>query len=302
MLTVIGALSIDDIRVPGKTVSGIFGGAAGYAAIAASFFTPTALVSNIGTDYPSEFLDILRARNINLDGIRRCDGNSSRFVLEYDDELYNAKYIVADLNVLTERIIIPGYARNSKYVYLATNDPDIQLVLIEKLSSSQLIATDTHALWIANKKDEVRRVMEQVDIMFMDDTEVCQFGGKLSLKNAAEQILKLGVSKLVVKKKEHGAILFADNKMYPSIAYDTYDMKIVDPTGYGGILAGGFLGVIAENERCEEKLNNIYLKALAFGLVISSFKMEDFSINNLLTITKEDIWRRYDRFRDMLSL
>jgi sugar/nucleoside kinase (ribokinase family) len=301
-LTIIGALSIDDIKVPGRVVKNVFGGAAGYAAIASSFFTDTAIVSNIGTDYPDEFLELLKSRGINIDGLRRLDGYSSHFEVEYDEELYTAKYQTVDLNVLSERILLPSFVRDSKYVYLATNDPEIQLALIDKLSSSQRIATDTHSIWIEKKRDSVREVMEKVDIVFADDVEVCQFGNKQRLKSAAEEILKLGVSKLIVRKGEHGAILFADNKMYPAIAYDTYDMELVDPTGYGGTVAGGFLGMLADEENHEEALNNIHLKALAFGLVIASFKVMDFSINSLLTITKEDIWRRYDRFRDMLSL
>jgi sugar/nucleoside kinase (ribokinase family) len=301
-LTVIGALSIDTIKASGRTEKNIFGGSAGYASIAASFFTNVNLVSNIGTDYPPEFIEILKKRNINIQGVRRIEGLSSHFEVCYDDELCTPTYETIELNVLNDRIVIPDFARNTKYVYLATNDPEIQLTLIEKLSSAQIVATDTHSTWIEKKYDCVKTVMERVDIMFMDDTEVCLFGRKHRLRNAASEILKLGVSKLVVKKREHGAILFADNKMYPAIGYDTYDMNVIDPTGYGGTIAGGFIGVLADDEMREEKLNNIYLKALAFALVVASFKIEDFSILNLLRITKEDIWRRYDRFRDMLSL
>jgi sugar/nucleoside kinase (ribokinase family) len=301
-LAIIGCVSIDNIRVPGRQVTNVFGGSAGYAAIAASFFTDVALISNVGSDFPATIYDMLKSRNINLEGLRRCEGKSTHFDIEYDEELFEATYHAADLNVLNDGLVLPENIRDSKFIYISANDPEIQLELIDKLDREQIIGTDTHSMWIEQKREQVRDVMERVDIMFANNVEVCKFAGKQSLKSAAKQIMELGVKQLIVKKGQHGAILFTDNKMYPAIAYDTYNMEIVDPTGCGDTVAGGFMGVLAGNTQHKEELNEVYIKALIFGLVVASFNIMNFSISKLLAISTEDIWRRYDRFRDMIRL
>lgn len=301
-LTVIGCVSVDNIRVPGHAVRDVFGGSAGYAAMAASFFTDVALVSTIGTNYPQEILNTLRAKGIDIDGLRVLRGKSTHFDVEYDEELFEATYHAVDLNVLDEGILLPKDARRSKFIYISANDPDIQLALIDQLASSQVVATDTHSMWIETKREMVKQVMERIDIMFANNVEVCKFSERQSLKHAAKKIMALGVKHLIVKKGQHGAILFSDGKMYPAIAYDTYDMNIVDPTGCGDTVAGGYMGVLAGNRQHFEELNDIHLKALIFGLVVASFNIMDFSIGKLLSIAPDEIWRRYDRFRDMIRL
>jgi sugar/nucleoside kinase (ribokinase family) len=301
-LAVIGCVSVDCIRVPGKTVKNVFGGSAGYAAIAASFFTNVALISTVGDDYPAELLEILKSRNIDTDGLKFVEGKTAHFDVEYDEELFEAFYHKADLNVLQNGITVPEEHRDARTVYISANDPEIQLELIDELSPSAIIGADTHSMWIEKKREYVEELIKKVDVMFMNNVEVCKFSNKESLKASAQQIMSLGLPKLVVKKGQHGAVLFANEKMYPAIAYETYDMAIVDPTGCGDTVAGGFMGVIASENTAKEKLNELYLKALIFGLVVASFNIMDFSIYKLLKITKEDIWRRYDRFRDMIRL
>ena len=300
-LAIVGSLAIDDIKIGDKIVIGQFGGSGGYSAIAASFFTDVNLYSTIGTDCPEKFMNILNSRNINLKYVKLVNGKTPYFFIEYDSEGVNTKYHRADMNVLSEGIITDNI-NDSKYVYISANDPELQLNIIEKISSSQVVATDTNSIWIKTKRNLVEKIIKNVDIMFMNDIEAREFTGKNDLKACGREILSLGISHLIIKKGQYGAILFSDNKMYPSIAYDTYDMKIIDPTGCGDVVAGGFMGMLAENNEKIDKLNNIYFKALVFGLTLASFKIMDFSVNKLLSVTVDDVWRRYDRFRDLVRL
>jgi len=301
-LAVIGCVSIDNIRVPGKIYQNVFGGSGGYAAVAASFFTKVHLISNIGTDFPAETLDKLKGLGINTSGLRVIEGKSTHFDVEYGGELADEYYHAADMNVGNDEIVLPELINECKFVYLSANDPDIQIDIMYRLKKGITIALDTHAMWIESKRDRVLKAFEMADIVFVNSNEAKMFSGKRIVKNAAKAIMEEGVERLVIKKGAHGGILFTAAEMYPMAAYDDLDMLIVDPTGCGDSTAGGFMGTLAANDDAIVKLNNIYKKALVFDMVTASFNLMDYSIHKMLTIDREDVWHRYDRFRDMLRM
>ena len=301
-LAVIGCVSIDNIRVPGKVFRNVFGGSGGYAAVAASFFTGVHLVSNIGTDFPDSTLKDLIRRGIDTSGLRIIDGRSTHFDVEYGGELADEYYHVVEMNVGNEEIQIPDSIKDCRYVYISANDPDIQIDIIERLPGDHVVALDTHAMWIDSKIEKVREAFRLADIVFLNSNEAKRFSGKRMIKNAAKMIMEGGVDKLIVKKGAHGAIFFSPDRMIPVSAYETLDVDIVDPTGCGDSTAGGFMSTLAADHGSREPLNDIYRKALLFGMVMASFNMMDYSIGKMLEIDREDVWHRYDRFRDMLRV
>ena len=298
----IGCVSIDNIRFPGKVLRDVFGGSGGYAAVAASFFSKVYLISNIGTDFPKETLRRLEKLGIDTIGLRVIEGKSTHFDVEYGEELADEFYHAADMNVGNEEIIIPDAVGRCKYVYISANDPDIQIDLMKRMDDDKIIVLDTHAMWIENKKARVEEAFRMADIVFVNSNEAKMFSRKKIIKNAAKVIMELGVEKLVVKKGAHGAILFTPDEMYQAAAYDDLDIEKIDPTGCGDSTAGGFVGTLAANDEAAVPLNNVYKKALLFGMVTASFNLMDYSINKMLEISTEDIWHRYDRFRDMLRI
>ena len=300
----IGALSLDDIRFhDGSGNTNEFGGSAGYAALGASFFTDVMLISNVGRDYPEEFIANLRSRSIDVTGIRKIPGDySTRFSIQYDDELKEVEGTKVELNALNCDILLPEAVNEYRYIYIAGNDPEKQLEIIKRLGEGHVVAVATHMHWIRRDPEKVREVFDRSDIVFIDDGELRQLTGKKQMINAGMELFSHGISHLIVKKGEHGAVLFEKDRMYPFIAYDSLDLEYVDPTGCGGVLAGSFLGVLARNGNVREPLDNAFFKALAFGLVVRSFKIEDVSYRRLLKLDRWDIWRRYDRFRDMLTV
>ncbi len=298
----VGALSLDTVNFhDGTGIRNAFGGSAGYAAMGAIFFTDVLLVSDVGGDYPDEFLKNLNSRGIDTSGVKVFDEEmSTRFSINYDEELVELEGTLVNLNVLEKGVFLPEGIGECRYVYIAGNDPVMQLKVLKELGPEQVKAVSTHMHWIREKPDLVRKVIAESDIVFMDERDVRTLTGIKQLKKASCVFFDLGISVLVVKKGEHGALLFQGDRVYPFIAYDRLDMENVDPTGCGGVLVGAFLGFLAKNACMAELLNDKYFKALAFGLVVRSFKIEAVSYTRLLDLDREDIWRRYDQFRDIL--
>jgi len=301
-LAIIGCVSIDNIRVPGRVLRNVFGGSGGYAAVAASFFTRVHLISNIGTDYPEAMLERLRGLGIDTSGLRVVEGKTTHFDVEYGGELADEYYHAADMNVGNDEIIIPDSMEEYKYVYLSANDPDNQIDIMKRLGEQHVVALDTHAMWIESKIDRVREAFSMADIVFLNSNEAKKYSGKRIIKNAAQVIMDGNVDRLIIKKGSHGAIFFTPQRMIPVAAYSNMDLNIVDPTGCGDSTAGGFMGTLAANDGAVVPLNDIHRKALLFGMVMASFNLMDYSITKMLDIDREDVWHRYDHFRDMLRI
>ena len=286
---------MDTVETPLGCVSEALGGAAVYSAVAASFFTPVRIVGVVGEDFPVEHLDFLLSRGIDLCGLEIVSGKSFRWSGKYEFDLNQAKTLSTELNVFADfNPTIPPEYIDTEYVFLANIDPDLQLKVLDQIRQPKLVGCDTMNYWIENKPDALRKVFERVNAVFMNDAEARQFCCTSSLVKAGAAIRKMGPSVVVIKKGEHGAVVFADERYFAAPSYPLEDVK--DPTGAGDSFAGGFMGYLAHTDEISER--NIR-KAVVYGSVLASFDVEDFSVGRLRDLTHLEISARYDEFREI---
>ncbi len=294
----VGSVALDTVKTPLGEVSDALGGAAIYSSVAASFFTPSMVVGVVGEDFPMAHIDFLASRGINTHGIQIRPGKSFRWGGYYEFDLNQAHTLFTHLNVFADfKPVIPPAYRSAKYVFLANIDPELQLQVLDQVEDPEIVACDTMNFWIENKRDALVEVFKRVDIAFVNDAEARQFVRTGSLIKAAAGIRELGPRIVVIKKGEHGAMMFSDDTLcFVAPSYPLED--VVDPTGAGDSFAGGFIGYLARTN--DISAGNIR-KAVVFGSTIASFNVEGFSLERLRTLTTHDISNRYNEFRNIVN-
>lgn len=292
---IVGSVALDDVRTPFGEVKDALGGAAVYSSIAASCFAPVNLVGVVGTDFPQKHVDFLLSRGIDLTGMQRVPGKTFRWSGYYDFDLNQAHTLDTKLNVFESfRPDIPDQYRESKYVFLANIDPELQLQVLDQVKSPRLTVCDTMNFWIENKRDCLLKVLERVDVAFMNDAEARELCGTFSLVKAARQIRELGPSIVIIKKGEHGAVMVSDGAHFSAPSYPLEE--VTDPTGAGDSFAGGFIGYIASTgDTSEANLR----KATVYGSALASFNVEDFSLRRLASLNLKKIAARYHEFKQI---
>ena len=306
-LLVTGSLGIDTVETPAGKAENVMGGSGVYFAFAASFFTPVRLVGVVGEDCPDEFLYILKENpNIDTSGIEvRKGAKTFRWHGKYHDDLNQRDTIAVELNVLAESgPNIPEKFRDSKFVFLANTHPELQLGLLSQLNSStaaphssKLIVADTMDLWISTQREKLMALLERLDGLVLNDAEARLLTEESNLVFAGKQIAQHVQRFVIIKKGEHGSLLFVDDEVFPIPAWPAVD--IIDPTGAGDSFAGAMMGYLAQTKN----LNTENLKkAAAYGTVTASFTLEDFSLNRLRQITREQIDERMKRFEQILQI
>jgi len=286
-------MALDSIETPSGKVEEALGGSATYFSVAANLYHEVNLVGVVGEDFPQEHIDFLRSRGIGLAGLERASGRTFRWVGRYAYDLNMAETLQTQLNVFaTFHPQLPPEYRNCDYVFLANIDPELQLEVLRQVRSPKLVALDSMNYWIRHKRDALTEALSAVDIVLMNQAEVRQYVGTLSLVRAAREILALGPQALVVKRGEYGASLFTPGDCFFSPAYPCEEVR--DPTGAGDSFAGGFMGYLA---RAGELTEGAMRCAVVHGSIIASFTVEDFSLNRLKEITWEEIEGRYQDFR-----
>jgi len=292
---IVGSVALDSVETPFGKVEKVLGGAAVYSSVAASFFAPVCLVGVVGDDFPEEHLEFLASRDIDMRGLRVVPGKKTfHWKGAYFGDLNDAHTIDTELNVFEEfRPELPAEYRSCKYVFLANIDPDLQLEVLSQIESPRLVACDTMNFWIERKRAQLLEVLKRVDIAFMNDAEARQLTAEPNLNRAASEIHKLGPKYVIVKKGEHGAVLYCDSDLcFIAAPYPLYE--VVDPTGAGDSFAGGFMGYMARTG----VINSRNLRrAVVYGSTLASFNVQDFSLNRLRSLTMDDINRRYEEFR-----
>lgn len=292
---IVGSVALDSVETPFGKVEKVLGGAAVYSSVAASFFAPVCLVGVVGDDFPEEHLEFLASRDIDMRGLRVVPGKKTfHWKGAYFGDLNDAHTIDTELNVFEEfRPELPAEYRSCKYVFLANIDPDLQLEVLSQIESPRLVACDTMNFWIERKRAQLLEVLKRVDIAFMNDAEARQLTAEPNLNRAASEIHKLGPKYVIVKKGEHGAVLYCDSDLcFIAAPYPLYE--VVDPTGAGDSFAGGFMGYMARTG----VINRDHLRrAVVYGSTLASFNVQDFSLNRLRSLTMDDINRRYEEFR-----
>jgi len=298
-LLAVGTVAFDTIETPYGKAEMVIGGACTYISWAASYFTSEIhLVSVVGDDFPSDELQQMEARGINLDGLDIKKGQKSFFWAgKYHSNMNERTTLATDLNVLADfEPIVPQKARSADFVMLGNLTPAIQLSVIDQLDGSQkMIVLDTMNYWMDSAMDELKKVLKRIDVLTINDEEARQLSGEHSLVKAAEVILTMGPKVLVVKKGEHGALLFQGSDIFFAPALPL--AEVFDPTGAGDTFAGGFTGYLAKTG--DYSPANMR-RAIIAGSAMASFCVEDFSLNRLKTLGSEEINQRINKFRALV--
>jgi sugar/nucleoside kinase (ribokinase family) len=297
-LLTIGTVAFDDIETPYGKAERVVGGAALYAGLAASYFTPKIqLVSVIGEDYDEKTLHLLRDRGVDIDGIEVVKGGKSFFWAgKYHTNMNSRDTLTTELNVLADfNPILPEKYKNAEFVLLGNLTPDVQMQVINQLTSKpKLIAMDTMNFWMDIAMDSLKNVLKKIDLLTINEEEARQLSGEHSLVKAAKVIHAMGPQFLVIKKGEHGALLFHEEGVFfaPALPLE----EVFDPTGAGDTFAGGFMGYIAATG--DISFTNMK-RAIIYGSAMASFCVEQFSIKAIENLNKEAINKRVSEFESL---
>lgn len=296
----VGTMAFDAIETPFGKVDRIVGGSATYVAYTAScFITPIQQVSVIGEDFPKEELAELEKRGVDLTGVEHVKGKKSFFWSgKYHLDMNTRDTLVTDLNVLADfNPVIPDSYQGTEFLMLGNLDPVVQLKVIEQLKERpRMIVMDTMNFWMDIAMPKLQEVLKKVDALLVNDSEARQLSGEFSLVKAAKKILKMGPKYLIIKKGEHGALLFHENQVFFAPALPLED--VFDPTGAGDTFAGGFIAHIARTK--DLSFNNMKT-AIIVGSAMASFCVEKFGPNRLKTLTKPEIDERIRQFVDLVN-
>lgn len=295
MLTVFGSTALDTIRTPKKILKDVLGGAATFAAISASNFVDTGLIAVIGKDFPDKYHQIL-AKYLDLQGLAIKDGKTFRYDGSYDKTLSSRETLKTELNVLVDfRPTVPKEYKKSQFVYLANNDPDQNLMLIKEFDKVKFSMCDTIEFWISTKRESVIKMIKAVDAVVINDEEAKLLTKEFNLIKCAKKMMEWGAKYVIIKKGEHGSMMFFDDVVFPSAGFSLED--VVDPTGAGDSFAGAMIGYLASKNSV--KLSEIK-KAVVYGNVLGSFAVEKYGLDGLLQIKKTDIMKRVKLYEKMI--
>jgi sugar/nucleoside kinase (ribokinase family) len=294
-ILVVGSVAYDTVETPLGRRERVLGGSASYFAVAASFFTPVNLVGVVGGDFGEKQLEAFRGRPIDLAGLERADGKTFHWQGRYSQDLNSRDTIRTDLNVFEFfQPKIPKAYRGSELVFLGNIDPLLQREVLAQVDAPRVVACDTMNYWIKGKPAELRETLAKVDVLLINDQEARELSGEWNLVKAARAVRAMGPQTLVVKKGEHGVLLFGHESCFaaPALPLET----VVDPTGAGDTFAGGFMGYLAS---APELHDGALRQAVVMGSTLASFCVEAFSLERLVTLTRPEIEARYRVFQEL---
>ncbi len=291
---IIGTVALDSLETPFGKVKNVLGGSASYASISASFFSKPGILSIIGKDFPEKHIKFLNKKGINTSGITLGE-KTFRWQGFYEFDMNEAKTLRTELNALESyKVKVPEAYKKARYVFLANIDPELQLAAVNEIEEPELVVMDTMNFWIEHKKKQVLKAIDKADVLVMNDGEARQLFKTTNLVKAAHAALKLHSKAIIIKKGEHGALLFTKDKHFNAPGYPLVNIR--DPTGCGDCFGGAFTGYLAKTQDTSEANMR---KAIIYGSVIASFNAEDFSVEKLRRIKHEDIEKRYNEFRSI---
>ncbi len=298
-LVTVGTVAFDNIETPFGKADKVVGGAATYISLAASYFLKEqGIVSVVGDDFPQGTLQAMQARGIDLGGLEVMAGKESFFWSgRYHYDMNARDTLETRLNVLLD--LDPKLSdkyRNAEYLMLGNLDPTVQAKVLDQVDAPALVVMDTMNFWMDSALDKLREVIARVDILAVNDSEARQLSGEHSLVRAAQVILDMGPKHLVVKKGEHGALLFNKERVFfaPALPLD----EVVDPTGAGDTFAGGFMGYLARSG--DHSFNNLK-RAIIIGSAMASFCCEKFGVQRLLELNQAEIDQRIQQFVELVD-
>jgi sugar/nucleoside kinase (ribokinase family) len=273
----------------------VLGGSASFFSVAASFFAPVNLVAVVGDDFSEKALSAFQGRPVDLEGLERTAGKTFHWQGKYSYDLNSRETVCTDLNVFEFfKPRIPDRYRRSEHVFLGNIDPVLQRQVLDQVERPRLVACDTMNFWISGKPEELKRTLAAVDILLINDAEARQLSGEWNVVKAARAIRAMGPHTLVIKKGEHGVLMFGEEGSFAAPAYPLEE--VFDPTGAGDTFAGGFLGYLAGSPKLDEA---VLRRAVIMGSTLASFCVEAFSLDRLLTLSRPEIDARYRLFKQL---
>ncbi|MFL5753067.1 MAG: PfkB family carbohydrate kinase [Bacteroidia bacterium] len=299
-LLVVGTVAFDAIETPFGKTDKIVGGAASYISLAASYYTKDInMVSVIGDDFPQDFLDILTKQGVDLKGLQIKKGEKSFFWAgKYHNDLNSRDTLATELNVLEHfDPIVPEEYKNCEFLMLGNLVPAVQRKVIDQMAKRpKLIVLDTMNFWMDIAMDELKKTIAMIDVLTINDSEARQLSGEYSLVKAAQKILAMGPKTLIIKKGEHGALLFNDEEVFfaPALPLE----EVYDPTGAGDSFAGGYIGYLAQTK--DISFENMK-RAIIYGSAMASFTVEKFGTEKLIGLEQKQVEARLQEFIDLVQ-
>ena len=289
---VVGTVAFDSIETPYGSAERILGGSASYFALGASFFTPVRVVGVIGQDFPQEYLDMFAEKKIDLEGLKRANGDTFHWRGRYHEDINVRDTLELHLNVLAGFVPeLPERYRDAEYVFLGNIDPAMQMEVLNQIRRLKLVACDTMDHWIRESAQELQKVLKRIEMLVINDSEARLLSGESNIVRAARAILKMGPKAVLIKRGEYGVLQFSDSSVFATPAYPLEE--VFDPTGAGDSFAGGFLGQLARSGDASQRGIR---RAIVYGSVVASFTVEDFGVKRLTTLSLSEIEERYQRF------
>ncbi|MBN2264907.1 MAG: sugar kinase [Candidatus Aminicenantes bacterium] len=296
-LVIVGSVAFDTIRPPWGDRERIVGGSGTYCSLAASYFTRPRIVGVVGRDFPRKATAFLRSRGIDLEGLRVKAGKTFHWEGRYGDDPNRRTTLRTELNVFADfRPEVPAAYRDSRIVYLANLNPEHHGFVLDQFRKPGLVAMDTIRLWIDTKRKALMEELRRVDIFFANDEEARLITGEANLISAGKALLELGPWLVLLKKGEHGALVFGRKFVFGVLAHPCE--HVIDPTGAGDTFAGGFLGYLDGKSR--PRIRDIR-RAAVYGSVMASFAIEDFGIDRFLSLERDLVEARFRQFRRLTS-
>lgn len=297
-LLVVGSVALDSVETPARRRDEVLGGSAVFFSYAASFFSSVRLLGAVGDDWPADHTRMLRDRGIDVSGLQMIPGGKTfRWRGKYLPNMNDRETLEVHLNVLeTFDPVLSPELRSAKFVFLANGTPLLQAKVLDQIDAPQLVVADTMDLWINIQRDDLSKVLKRLDGLVLNDSEAKLLSGDENLVRAGQAVRRMGPKFVIIKKGEHGAMFFSERETYVLPAFPTPD--VVDPTGAGDSFAGGMMGYLSERGNFDPATLK---QAMAYGIVVASFTVEDFSLDRLQQITRKDIDHRMTQYRQMMS-
>ena len=297
-LLVVGSVALDSVETPTERRDNILGGSATFFSVAASYFTKVHLVGVVGDDWPEEHTRLLQSRNIDTAGLQVVKGaRTFRWRGRYLPNMNDRETLDVQLNVMHDHTpSLPDDFKRSRFVFLANGCPSVQMKILDAMAGPDLVVADTMDLWINTQRADLMVLLQRLDGLVLNDSEAKLLTGEQNLVRAGSKVREMGPRFVVIKKGEHGAMFFSQHETYVLPAYPT--PQVVDPTGAGDSFAGGMMGFLAERGEFDPKTLK---EALAYGILVASFTVEDFSLDRLIKIGRSDLTQRMEEYRRMLS-
>jgi cytidine kinase len=297
-IVVVGSIGIDTVETPFERREHILGGSASYACAAASFFGRVGIVGVVGGDFPSAYEELYRHFRIDLAGLQKQEtGETFRWSGVYRDNMNERDTLSTELNVLEDfSPELPDAYRHAPFLFLANISPTLQLHVLEQVQGTRFVAMDTMDLWINIQREALLEVIGRVDLLTLNESEARHLSGIYSLREAAQYLLALGPEYVLIKKGEHGSMLFTKDTISLLPAYPLNQVK--DPTGAGDAFAGGLMGALC----AAEEISPAALRsAILIGSIVASFAVEEFSLDRLRSLDRKQMDQRVQLFKRMLQ-